>query len=375
MLSLQAMRLILVALALGARLTTGWTVLTPDNKTALQLASLVTTSNWTFCSGDVFTAVDIIVDKATLIAELPRFREAQVYQYLLTGVDRFLPQIPAWMTVTNVHQAVDAISEYVLAAMLDFTIDLARADRDMRSCAWDNKSSAGCGSQANHRQLKGQTVGILGYGHIGEGVAVRAAAFGMRIVGTTSHPPSEPPPYLDWLGSDADNLRLAAEADFVVVCVPDTPSTLGLVDAKFLATMKASAVLVNIASARVVEEEALYESLRLGAIAGAVLDTWWNRAWRDEGASGQATWPSKFRFDLLQNYPGAGRVLMDPTISAQTDESSRHALVQAAANLDRFARGVALANVVRNRTLASEARDTPVESRDHHISHPSSIVT
>lgn len=314
----------------------------------------MTTSNWTFQpydSQDKLSGIDVVVDDASLIDALPEISSAQVYQYLFTGVDRFLPRIPSWFLVTNVHQAVDSISEYVLAAMLDFTLDLATSDRAMRACAWNNESSSNCGTRKMHKQLKGQTVGILGYGHIGAGVAVRAAAFGMRVIGTTLHPPAVPPAPLVWLGSDEDNLKLAAEADFVVVCLPDTPSTLGLVDAEFLSTMTSSSVLVNIASARVVDEAALYATLRQGAIAGAALDTWWNRAWRDENATGEDSWPSHFRFDILADTPGAARVIMDPTISAHTNESFQLALSQAAANLDLFARGEPLANVVRNQTL------------------------
>ena len=190
----------------------------------------------------------------------------------------------------------------------------------------------------------------MGYGHIGAGIATRAAAFGMRIIGTTLQPSSTPPAPLSWLGGNGDNARLASEADFLVVCVPDTPATLGLVDRAMLGHMKSEGVLVNIASARVLDEAALYDALYRGSIGGAVLDTWWNRDWRNASATGTASWPSKYRFDLLEQVPDASRVVIDPTISAHTNESDQLALKEAAANLDLFAHGEPLNNIVKNAT-------------------------
>ena len=339
-----------------------WSALIGDATTAAQLqGALATGSNWTFVVRDDSSSgarmppgIDVVVGSGShpmlsvLVPPLPAGRPPpRLYQYLYTGVDRLLPQIPAALTVCNVHQAADAIAEYVMAGVLGWCVRLAAADAAMRACAWNGTSSAGCGAMPTHRQAKGQTIGVLGYGHIGEGIATRAAAFGMRVIGTTLDPPAAPPPPLAWLGSDANNSRLVRESDFLVVAVPDVPATLSLVGAPLLEQMRATAVLINVASARVVDEAALHGALATGALGGAIVDTWWNRAWQDPGASGAASEPSAFRFDLLPN------VVMDATLSTHTAESAATALAEAAANLDAFARGQPLANIVRNGTQSS----------------------
>lgn len=349
----------LAILALLSGTCHSWRVLSPSTEITSQLSSHVTTSNWTFV---IEGSADVVVDDGSLLRQLPGLPEAQLYQYLYTGVDRLLPQIPPHFTVAACHQAVDAISEWALAAILDWTINLAAADHAMRRCAWDNKSSADCASASriNHRQLKGQVLGILGYGHIGSGIASRAAAFGMKIIGTTLHPPAEPPSPLAWLGGAQDAGKLVEQADFVVVCVPDVPSTLGMVNAALIKQMKPDSVLINIASARVIDQAALYNALRAGAIGGAVLDTWWNRDWRNASATGEASWPSAFRFDLLNREANASRVVMDPTMSSHTNESDLLAIQQAAANLDAFARGLPLNDIVRNSSSISAQMIPPV---------------
>ena len=109
-------------------------------------------------------------------------------------------------------------------------------------------------------------------GHIGEAIATRAAAFGMRVIATTLNPPAVPPPPLAWIGDDTQNPRLFSEADFLVVCTPLLSSTAGLVDAALLAKMSSEAVLINIARGAVVNEDDLYAALSAGSIGGAVLD-------------------------------------------------------------------------------------------------------
>jgi len=246
--------------------------------------------------------------------------------------------------VTNCHQSSIPIAEYVLAAALEWTVRLRTMDARLRACTWksappgNNCSTA----QMEHRQLSNSTIGIVGYGHIGEAIAQRAAAFGTRLIATTVDPPKTPPSPLAWIGDDSANVALFAEADFVVVCVPLLNSTRGLVNASLLAAMQPHAVLINIARGAVVVEADLYHALAAPTIGGAVLDVWWHSIFElPAGGVGPAAWPSSYRFDQLPN------VLMSAHSSGMTDEAHDEAIREVAANLDNLALGRPLENVVR----------------------------
>jgi phosphoglycerate dehydrogenase-like enzyme len=118
--------------------------------------------------------------------------------------------------------------------------------------------------------LVGRTVGIVGYGEIGQAIAQRARGFGFRLVGLRRHP--RPAPELDALYGPEGLERLLAESDYVVVVTPLTPETRGLIGAAQLRAMRPTAWLINVGRGPVVDEAALLRALREGWIAGAALD-------------------------------------------------------------------------------------------------------
>lgn len=117
----------------------------------------------------------------------------------------------------------------------------------------------------------GATLGIIGFGRIGQAMARRAAGFEMRILFHDPHPPE------GWqaCGVKAEPVDLEAlleQSDFVSIHTPLNPGTRSLVDANFLAKMKPEAILINTSRGPVVDQTALYEALKAGRIAGAALD-------------------------------------------------------------------------------------------------------
>jgi phosphoglycerate dehydrogenase-like enzyme len=190
-----------------------------------------------------------------------------------------------------------------------------------------------------HGEAYGKTLGLIGYGHIASEIAQRAAAFGMRIIATARTPRPAPPP-LVWLGtSDADLDRLLTESDYVVVTCVLSDETRGMLDAAKLAKMKNSAVLINVARGKIVDEQALYQALRSNGIAGAILDAWYRYPF--EPGNDETITPSQFPFHELDN------VYMTPHCSAWTRQQLDRRWQFVAGNLDRFARGEPLQNVVR----------------------------
>jgi len=276
----------------------------------------------------------------TLSQFLSQIPNGQLLQWPLTGYDMLnITEVPPHFAICNVHQGGVSISEYVLASVLSWNIQLAEQDAVMRQCTW-HKDVNTCVYPQPHRAAKGQTIGIIGYGTIGVEVAARAAAFGMRVIAVTYTLPSKTPAPLAWLGGDDKLPELMAESDFVVVSCPLNAATKGMVNHAAIAHMKPTGVLVNIARGAVVEEKALYDALTAHSIGGAVLDVWWNDFVFD--TPGSHVWPAHYNFSSLSN------VRMSPHTSAHTDEARDEGVTQCAENIDALATGSMLHNIVRN---------------------------
>lgn len=181
-----------------------------------------------------------------------------------TGVDHaiFAFLIESGATVTNspgVHGG--PIAEYVFAYILSHAKRLPQHAANHSEHQWQPLGSV---------ELAGQTLGIVGYGGIGESCARLGQAFGMRTIATKRRAPNDA--YLDQHLSPDRLHELLAVSDYVVLCCPLTDQTLNLLDADALAAMQSNAVLINVARGRVVDHDALAVALQSGAIAGAVLD-------------------------------------------------------------------------------------------------------
>jgi phosphoglycerate dehydrogenase-like enzyme len=140
---------------------------------------------------------------------------------------------------------------------------------------------------------------------------------------------------LDWIGQPERLPALLAESDAVVLSLPLSADTEGMIGAAELRAMKPSAVLVNVGRGRVVAEQPLYEALRDRAIAGAAIDVWYSYP-----TAGNAAEPSRYAFGDLDN------VLLTPHISALTADTYRARVRDIAANISRLAAGEPLENLV-----------------------------
>lgn len=162
-------------------------------------------------------------------------------------------------TSSGVHAAT--IGEYVLGGVLYLAKSFGTYAAQQRERRWQRTATG---------EIEGRTMAIVGLGAIGEGIAVRARAFGMRVIGTKRSP--ERVEGVDEVFAPDRLHEVLAQADAVAVAVPLTPATRGLIDADAFAAMKPDAVFVNVARGAVVDEAALVEAVRERRIAGAVLD-------------------------------------------------------------------------------------------------------
>ena len=158
-----------------------------------------------------------------------------------------------------------AVAQHTLMLMLNLATSCLQYDRAVQQGEW-NKASQFCLLDYPIIELSGKTLGILGYGELGQAVAKLAEAFGMRVL--VGNLPNRP---------HADSTRvgfndLLAQSDFVSLHCPLTDDTRDLIDAQAFEKMKKSAFLINCARGGIVNEAALADALKQGEIAGAATD-------------------------------------------------------------------------------------------------------
>ncbi len=161
----------------------------------------------------------------------------------------------------------DSVADQVVAYLVMLNRNLGKQIRWMERREWNRYTTV---EHPDRRVLRGMTLGILGYGAIGRAIAVRSRAFGMRIVAMKRSRTLEPE--VDRLYDREGFHELLAESDFVVVALPLTAETEGLLGADAFSRMKKTAYLINVARGKILRQEELIRALQRGDIAGAALD-------------------------------------------------------------------------------------------------------
>jgi len=223
------------------------------------------------CAG----ATTVLTNKVKLGAdELANLPDCRLVVVLATGVNvvDLVTARARDIAVANVKgYATDSVAQYVMAAMLHPANQLAAHAADVAAGNW---SSSWCRQIALTIGLHGKTLGIIGYGDIGQQVGRIATAFGMRILlGKLPGRSYEVPQ----ASGSAEPKRvtlgeLAKQSDFVTLHCPLNPGTEKLVNDAFFARMKPGAILINTGRGGLVDEEALARAIRARTIQHAVLD-------------------------------------------------------------------------------------------------------
>ena len=215
-----------------------------------------------------------------------------------------------------------SLGEFVVAAILYFAKDLRRMIRNQAAGVWEPFDIV---------EVRGQTVGIVGYGDIGRAVAARVRALGMRVLAVKRHrpPAHEADPLAERIYGPDERIEMISRSDYVVAAAPLTPETLGLIGESEFAAMKPDAVAINVGRGPVIQEAALVKALSEKRIKGAALDVF-----------DTEPLPQGHPFYKLEN------VLLSPHCADHTadwlDQAMRFFLDQ----FERFRKGEPLKNVV-----------------------------
>jgi D-3-phosphoglycerate dehydrogenase len=245
-----------------------------------------------------------------------------------------------------------SVAELVIAEIITLARQLGDRSNEMHRGTW-NKVSAKCW------EVRGKTLGIVGYGHIGSQLSVLAEAMGMSVVyydvvtlmaiGTAKQLPS-----LE---------ALLQEADFVTLHVPETSETKNMISTEQFKQMKSGSYLINASRGTVVDIPALINAMRSGKIAGAALDVYPN----EPGGNGDYfnnslnSWGEDLR--------GLNNIILTPHIGGSTEEAQRAIGVEVAEALVRYInQGITIGSVnLPEITLRSLTLDEPEHARVIYI--------
>jgi phosphoglycerate dehydrogenase-like enzyme len=282
--------------------------------------------------GDADVLVSMTFTKEMATAA-PSLRLVQVPGAGLDRIDR--AQLRPGLALANAYGHEAGIAEYVFGTMIALSRALQRLDQKLRAGRWESQWSVGAPAPPLWPELAGKTLGILGFGHIGEALARRAHAFDMKVCAVRRQAQSDVPQGLMFVGGPERLDELLGLSDYLAITLSLSPETRGLIDARRLNLMKPSAYLINVARAEIIDEWALYDALAGGRLAGAAIDVWY-RYPTSAGSTAPATAP----FHSLNN------VIMTPHVSGWTEGMLEARASLIATNIERTARGEAPLNAI-----------------------------
>jgi len=249
-------------------------------------------------------------------------------QNLSAGVERCLAKQSAKdadFILTNAqHMGSPAIAEHSIGMMLMLTRNLHTYHRQQ----FDKKWRRQFGPQIANNELQNKTLLILGLGGIGDQIAKRAHALGMRVIATRNSS-KEGPAYVDYVGLSNEMFEMAERADIVVNALPLTSATYQIVDKNFFAKLKPTSFYLSVGRGKTTDQAALINALSTNAIAGAGLDV-----------TDPEPLPQSSPLWTLEN------VIITPHTSAYSMGTTERSLILQQENLRRYLQGEKLLNVV-----------------------------
>jgi phosphoglycerate dehydrogenase-like enzyme len=251
-------------------------------------------------------------DLGPRLARMPKLR---VVQAVSAGVEWLLPLVPEQATVCNARGLRDAaVAEWVVTVLLASYKQLRDLIEQQAQRRWRHRILP---------ELSGATVLIVGYGSIGAAVERRLSALGVRIERVARRARSG-------VHAVEELPELLPSADAVVVLVPHTPGSVGLIDARAIERMKPGALLINAGRGPVVDSQALRAALQRGRIRAAL----------------DVTEPEPLpRSDPLWRAPGT---LITPHLAGDSEEAEQRIYRFIGDQVRRYLRGEPLLNVVRS---------------------------
>ncbi|MFP4532738.1 MAG: phosphoglycerate dehydrogenase [Desulfobacterales bacterium] len=219
-------------------------------------------------------------------------------------------------------------AEHAIAMMMSLTRNIPQGTSSMKAGRWDKKKLQG-------REIYNKTFGVIGYGKIGSIVANRARGLKMRVI---VYDPVVTPEKIEKSGCESVSLNeLYAQADYISVHVPKSKKTAGLINKKAFEQMKEGVMLVNCARGGIVDEDALYEAMQSGKVAGAALDVFSEE-------------PPPADLPLLQ----LDNLIATPHLGASTAEAQTNVAVMVAKQIINFLKTSTVENALNTPSVSGK---------------------
>lgn len=234
--------------------------------TGESIDALIANSGRLFTEANVlFVAAGSATELGPIISQMPFLEWVHCF---FAGIDHIVcPELAdsQEVIVTNARGIFSSsLAEYTMGAIAHFNKQIPRLMRNKEARSYERFTMG---------EMRGKTVGIIGYGDIGRSVAVLAQAYGMRVVGLRKHPElSHKDKAVDKIVGLGMINAVCAEADYLVICAALTKETRHMVGRAQLAACKQGSILINIGRGALIDEDALIGALYNGPIAGAALD-------------------------------------------------------------------------------------------------------
>ena len=260
-------------------------------------------------------------------------RMIQTFSAGVENIDHDAVKNREGLILCNSHINAEEVAEYAITLLLAVAKNTIPNDRELRRGNW----VYAFGGPRPNIEIRHKTCLLIGLGNIGSEIAKKLQSFNVKINAATRSGVSSHSHLVDNLVKINDVQPLVEEADFIILALPLTPESEGLVDEKFLSWMKPTSIIVNISRGRIIQENALFHSLREQKIYGAGLDVWWRypSKW-----GGTATPPTDLPFQDLDN------IVVSPHRAGYSENTEREYFQFAAENILRFIQGKIPMNIV-----------------------------
>ncbi len=255
--------------------------------------------------------VEVAIGGSFSKENIEQAKKLKLIQIPFAGVDKLdfdLYKNCQGIYICNIHSNRTAVTEHAFALILALAKNIVTNDRDLRLGRWH-----GLSTKEPTVQLQGKSLGVVGLGSIGWEITKIGHSLGMKVFALKrkiEKKDIEKKNILEFLGEKKDLEKVIKESDFIVVAVPLTRETKGLIGKKELKLMKGK-YLINISRGLVIDEKALFKSLKEGNLAGAAIDTWYLYPTSEQ----REVLPSKYDFHKLDN------VVMSPHTAGYTDKA------------------------------------------------------
>ncbi|MFW9845013.1 MAG: 2-hydroxyacid dehydrogenase [Candidatus Thorarchaeota archaeon] len=280
--------------------------------------------------------VDIIASNRIPTELLQSDSRLKMLQTFAAGVDPIdftaLPE-QSNIIICNSHINAAEVAEYAITLLFAVAKNTIPNDREIRKGNW----MFAFGGPSPNIEIRNKTCLIIGLGSIGSEIAKRLIGFDVTIYAATRSGNAKHADLAEKLVKIDKVKHLVEETDFVILSLPHTPDSEGLVNEEFLSWMKPESIIVNVSRGPIIEEKALFDALQANKIRGAGLDVWWRypKKWRGKGSP-----PSDLPFQELDN------LVASPHRAGYSENTERQYFQFAGENILRFIRGETPLNIV-----------------------------